>query len=238
MIQTCTFQNRRVHTGLYRVKPGIWDNAPMSQPKPRKAGKDLQRAGTAGQEAPPPADVQQRILDTATHLFYSEGVRAVGIDLIVDRAKIAKTSLYRYYRTKDDLVAAFLEREDREYWRQWGEVVARHSADPAAELDALMKWVGERVARPGYRGCPQLNVAAEFADPAHPARVISARHKLEQRQRLTLLCKRLGAKKPDVAASQLSLLIDGAFSSGALLLGENAGKALRAAGRAIVNDGR
>lgn len=188
-------------------------------------------------QAKPPVDVQQRILDTAAHLFYSEGVRAIGIDLIIDRAQVAKTSLYRYFRTKDDLVAAFLEREDREFWQQWDEVVARHSADAAAELDALLKWVGERVARPGYRGCPQLNVAAEFADPAHPARVVAARHKLEQRRRLALLCKRIGAKKPDVAASQLSLLIDGAFTSGALLLGENAGKVLRAAGRALVNDG-
>ena len=182
-------------------------------------------------------DVRQRILDTATLLFYAEGVRSIGIDLVVERAKVAKTSLYRYFRTKDDLVAAFLEREDREFWLQWDDVVARHSPDAAAELDALLTWVGERVARPGYRGCPQLNVAAEFADPAHPARIVSARHKLEQRRRLVALCRRLNAKRPDIAGAQLSLLIDGAFSSGALLLGKNAEKVLRAAGRALVTDG-
>ena len=183
---------------------------------------------------PPMGDVQQRILDTACQLFYAEGVRAVGIDLIIERAQIAKTSLYRYYRTKDDLVAAFLEREDREFWQQWEEAAAPHSPDAAAELDALLAWVGERVARPGYRGCPQLNVAAEFADPAHPARAISAAHRLEQRKRLAALCKRMGVKKPEVTAAQLSLLVDGAFSSGSLLLGDSAGKVLRAAGRALV----
>jgi AcrR family transcriptional regulator len=179
------------------------------------------------------ADVRQRILDTATRLFYAEGVRAIGIDVVVDQAKVAKTSLYRYFRTKDDLVAAFLEREDKEFWAQWDEVVAKHGPNAAAELDGLLKWVGERVARPGYRGCPQLNVAAEFSDPAHPARVVSAAHKLEQRNRLAALCKRLGVKKAEMVASQLSLLIDGAFTSGSLLLGEGAGKALVAAGRAL-----
>lgn len=192
------------------------------------------RKTTAAAPPAPAGDVQQRILDTACQLFYAEGVRAVGIDLIIERAQIAKTSLYRYYRTKDDLVAAFLEREDKEFWQQWDEAAAPHAPDAAAELDALLAWVGERVARPGYRGCPQLNVAAEFADPAHPARAISAAHRLEQKRRLAALCKRMGLKKPEVTASQLSLLVDGAFSSGSLLLGDSAGKVLRAAGRALV----
>lgn len=194
----------------------------------------------ARSSTPPPAadaappDVRQRLLDTAADLFYREGVRAIGIDLIIERAQVAKTSLYRHFRTKDDLVAAFLTREDAEFWGQWDEVAKRHADDPAAELDALLQWVGQRVARPGYRGCPQLNVAAEFADPEHPARRIAAAHKLEQQRRLAALCKRLGAKKPDMVAAQLSLLIDGAFTSGQLLLGEAAGKALRAAGAALV----
>lgn len=198
----------------------------MSPTAPRKTAAPLPPA--------PGGDVQQRILDTACQLFYAEGVRAVGIDLIIERAQIAKTSLYRYYRTKDDLVAAFLEREDKEFWQQWDEAAAPHAPDARAELDALLAWVGERVARPGYRGCPQLNVAAEFADPTHPARAISAAHRLEQRKRLAALCKRMELKKPEVTASQLSLLVDGAFSSGALLLGDGAGKVLRAAGRALV----
>ncbi|MES2941077.1 MAG: TetR/AcrR family transcriptional regulator [Pseudomonadota bacterium] len=186
----------------------------------------------AGEPAPSP-DVRQRILDTASDLFYREGVRAIGIDLVIERAQVAKTSLYRHFRTKDDLVAAFLTREDEEFWGQWDEVVKRHAPEAGAELDALLQWVGQRVARPGYRGCPQLNVAAEFADPEHPARRIAAAHKLEQQRRLAGICKRLGAKKPDLLAAQLSMLIDGAFTSGSLLLGDAAGKALRAAGAAL-----
>lgn len=207
--------------------------SPTAARKTNSAARSDPGASTTA-NTPPMGDVQQRILDTACQLFYAEGVRAVGIDLVIERAQIAKTSLYRYYRTKDDLVAAFLEREDREFWQQWDEAAAPHAPDAAAELDALLAWVGERVARPGYRGCPQLNVAAEFADPTHPARAISAAHRLEQRKRLAALCKRMGLKKPEVTASQLSLLVDGAFSSGSLLLGDSAGKVLRAAGRALV----
>ncbi|UUZ76360.1 TetR/AcrR family transcriptional regulator [Polaromonas sp. P1(28)-13] len=63
--------------------------------------------------------MRERILATAATLFYQEGVRAVGVDLVVERSGVAKTSLYRHFATKDDLVVAFLEREDAEYWGDW-----------------------------------------------------------------------------------------------------------------------
>ena len=92
-------------------------------------------------------DVRERILRTASDLFYREGAHAVGVDLVVERAGVAKTSLYRHFRTKDDLVGAFLEREDEEFWQQWDGVAARHPTDAQAELDAQMRWIGERVGR-------------------------------------------------------------------------------------------
>src|SRR5271157_2058127 len=61
------------------------------------------------------AEVRDRILRTASTLFYQRGVRAVGVDLVVEEAGVAKTSLYRYFRTKDDLIAAFLQREDEDF---------------------------------------------------------------------------------------------------------------------------
>src|SRR5271155_1824690 len=106
-------------------------------------------------------DVRERILETASALFYQRGVRAVGVDLVVEEAGVAKTSLYRHFRTKDDLIAAFLQREDEDCWNG---VTELHKTDPVAELEAHLDWIGERVGRPDYRGCPQLNVAAEFPD--------------------------------------------------------------------------
>jgi len=188
----------------------------------------------AAQPATDAADVRQRILDTASSLFYERGVRAVGVDLVVEKAAVAKASLYRYFRTKDDLIVAFLEREDAEFWALWDEVAARHAGDPAAELDAHWRWIGERLARANYRGCPQINVAAEFAEQDHPARAVARAHMRALRERLQAFAKRLGVPRPNELASQLALLVNGAFVSSELLAPEEATRVLRGAGRALV----
>lgn len=181
-----------------------------------------------------PNAVRERILATASALFYERGVRAVGVDLVVAEAGVAKTSLYRHFRTKDDLIAAFLNREDEDFWAQWEAVAQGHPTDAAAELDAHMTWIGERVGRPGYRGCPQINVAAEFPEADHPARAVAVAHKAELRRRLKVLVERLGAKQADTLALQLAVLINGAFVSGSIFAPGEATPALSAAARALV----
>ena len=158
-------------------------------------------------------DVRERILRTASELFYREGARAAGIDLVIERAGVAKASLYRHFRTKDDLIAAFLEREDADFWEHWDEVARLHADDARHELDAHMRWIGERVGRPNYRGCPQLNIAAEFSDPNHPARRVAIAHKRELRKRLYGIALRLRVANPEEVATQLLLLVNGAFVS-------------------------
>jgi AcrR family transcriptional regulator len=185
-----------------------------------------------------PADVKERILETASALFYRRGVRAVGVDLVVEEAGVAKTSLYRHFRTKDDLIAAFLHREDQDFWKCWDNATHRHHSDPEAELEAQLKWIGERVSRPNYRGCPQLNVAAEFPDLDHPARAVATAHKRELRRRLRDLAQRLRAKRPDELAAQLSLLINGAFVSSQMFSPDEATPILLAASRALIASAR
>ncbi len=177
--------------------------------------------------AEPSLDVRQRILDTASSLFYQRGVRAVGVDLVVLEAAVAKTSLYRYFPTKDDLIVAFLEREDIDFWTHWDNVAALHVDDATGELVAHMRWIAERLARSNYRGCPQINVAAEFAEQDHPARLVSQRHMQTLRSRLRTIAKRLNTPKPDQLAAQLAVLINGAFVSSALLKPEEASDVLR-----------
>lgn len=180
------------------------------------------RAVAASERSPrtaaePTPDVRERILDTASTLFYQRGVRAVGVDLVVQEAAVAKTSLYRHFPTKDDLIVAFLEREDLEFWAVWDGVAKQHPDDPVGELDAHMRWISERLARSNYRGCPQINVAAEFAEEDHPARQVSKRHMQALRSRLYGIGKRLRAPRPDQLAAQLAVLINGAFVSSGLL---------------------
>jgi AcrR family transcriptional regulator len=163
-------------------------------------------------------DVRERILETASALFYTQGVRAVGVDLVTEKAGVAKTSLYRHFRTKDDLIAAFVQREDEHFWQCWDKVTQQHADDPGAELDAHCEWIGERVERLNYRGCPQINVAAEFPDADHPARKVALVHKQQLRSRLKGIADRLGARRPDELAGQLALFINGAFVSSQIFL--------------------
>jgi len=179
-------------------------------------------------------DVRQRILDTASALFYHRGVRAVGVDLVVADSGVAKTSLYRHFRTKDDLIVAFLEREDMEFWAQWDEVSARHAGDPAGEIEAHMRWIGKRLARANYRGCPQINVAAEFAEADHPAREVARRHMQAMRKRLAELARGLGAARPNDLAAQLGVLVNGAFVSASMLTPDEATRVLVASARALL----
>jgi AcrR family transcriptional regulator len=194
----------------------------------------MARTQTPGGDAAEPADVRQRILDTACRLFYERGVRAVGVDLVVDESGVAKTSLYRHFRTKDDLIVAFLQREDAEFWAQWDDVAARHADDPVGEIEAHMRWIGKRLARANYRGCPQINVAAEFAEADHPSRTVSREHMQAMRKRLADTARKLGAARPGELAAQLGVLVNGAFVSASMLSPDEATRVLLGAARALL----
>jgi AcrR family transcriptional regulator len=202
----------------------------MTTATPRQPGRRAR-----GADAP---DLREHILSTASSLFYQRGVRAVGVDLVIDQAGVAKTSLYRYFPTKDDLIVAFLEREDVDFWSVWDEVARRHADDPLGELDAHMRWIGERLARANYRGCPQINVAAEFAESTHPARDVARAHMKALRARLSDIAHRLGAARPHELAAQLAVLVNGAFVSSELLAPEEATDVLLRSVHALVSAAR
>jgi AcrR family transcriptional regulator len=162
------------------------------------------------------SSVRDRLLDTAADLFYREGIRAIGVDLVVERSGVAKTSLYRHFRSKDELITAVLERDDHNYWANWDRVALRQGKTPNSELTAQMKWIAQYIGRPEFRGCAFLNAATEFPAADHPARKIALRHKQELRSRLVALTQRLAIPHAKELADQLVLLIDGAYVNGQL----------------------
>lgn len=125
-------------------------------------------------------------------------------------------------------------REDEQFWQHWDSVAHRHRADAQAELDAHLRWIGERVGRKNYRGCPQLNMAAEFPEAEHPARVVATSHKQELRRRLIGIANRLGVRHADDLAAQLLLLINGAFVSSQVIAADEAVPVLLAASHALI----
>ena len=97
-----------------------------------------------------------------------------------------------------------------------------------------MRWIGERLARSNYRGCPQINVAAEFAEQDHPARLVAQRHMQALRGRLQDIAKRLAVARPRQLAAQLAVLVNGAFVSSGLLSPDEATSVLRGAVKALL----
>lgn len=183
---------------------------------------------------PEASSVRDRLLDTAAELFYREGARAVGVDLVVERTGVAKTSLYRHFPSKDDLIAAVLERDDQRYWANWDRIAQRLGTDPKGQLLAQVQWMAQYIARPEFRGCAFLNAATEFPAADHPARQIALRHKAELRNRLGALTRLLGVNAPHELADQLVLLIDGAYVNGQLRGKRGPVQALPSACRALI----
>jgi AcrR family transcriptional regulator len=157
---------------------------------------------------------RERILATASELFYREGIRAIGVDTVVERSGVSKTSLYRVFESKDALISAFAVEKDRMFWAWWGDVEQKNAEDPRALLEALLSGIAKRIAHPAFRGCPFLNLVAEFPNDNHPGRVIARDNKEEMRARLATIVARLGVSDPNRTASQIALLINGAYVTG------------------------
>ena len=155
---------------------------------------------------------RERILETAAELFYREGVRAVGVGRIADEARVAKMSLYYHFRSKDELVAAWLERRDAE-WMGWlrDAVESRGGGIPAV-FDALRAWFDE----PAFRGCAFINTQAEFGHCSDPAAAVISGHKRELRSYLAGLAAADGLPEPERLARGLLLLVEGAIVTAAI----------------------
>jgi AcrR family transcriptional regulator len=173
------------------------------------------RSARAGSGSEPAAteSVRDRILSTARDLFYREGARAVGVDTVVAHSGVAKTSLYRWFPSKDALITAVLEEEAKDRWSGWDYNAERAPNDPREQLRAQFTGIARFVSSPKYRGCPFMNVTVEFADAQHPARAVARGVMEELRRRIRGLVDQLEAPEPAELTEQLVMLVDGAFSS-------------------------
>jgi AcrR family transcriptional regulator len=161
--------------------------------------------------------VRDRILNTARELFYREGARAVGVDTVVAQSGVAKTSLYRWFPSKDALIVAVLQKEAEDRWAGWDIAVARSGVEPHEQLRGVLAAIARYVSSSKYRGCPFMNVTAEFADPQHPARDIAREIVEELRRRVRALVEQIGVSDPELLTEQLVMLIDGAMSAAQVL---------------------
>jgi AcrR family transcriptional regulator len=194
----------------------LWvQTCPFCQPQPYPEA-NLQRShvNTAKRRGAPRRDeptARERLIAAVGELFYRDGVHAVGVDTVSERSGVSKSSLYRTFASKDDLIAAFAEDQNRRYWEWWDQTIEAHQGHPRKQIEALLAGVAHQIGQPNFRGCPFINLAAELADPKHPALAITCGNKQEVRARLRRLSRELGAREPERLGDQLSLLMDGAY---------------------------
>ena len=154
---------------------------------------------------------RERILETAMRLFYSEGLRATGIDRIIAESKVAKMSFYRHFPSKSDLVCAFLEERHRRWMAWFDESVARHGQGNRLKLAAVADALAEWFAEPGFRGCAFINTSAELAGHRPREHAVVLSHKKELQERLAALARADGLDGPEKAGQLALLIVDGAI---------------------------
>src|ERR1700743_2481269 len=174
-----------------------------------KAGKAVSK-----KKSSPSGDYESargRLLSAATHLFCKNGINATGIDAIIDEAGTAKTTLYKLFGSKTNLVNAVLESEGRQ-WREWFiGAIEQGGGDAETKLarifPALKSWFGEE----RFYGCPFINAVGEHDKDAKQFRAIAMRHRKVVLAHIEKLAGEMGATEPQMLAHQLALLIDGAI---------------------------
>src|ERR1700754_1015152 len=177
----------------------------MGKSVPKK--KPATAAHAAGDEE----SARGRLLNAATRLFCRYGINATGIDAIIHEAGTAKTTLYKLFGSKTNLVHAVLESEGKQ-WREWFiAAIEAGGGDPETKLarifPALKSWFGEE----SFYGCPFINAVAEHDKDAKQFRAIALKHKKVVLAHIEKLAGEMGVTEPKMLAHQLALLIDGAI---------------------------
>ncbi len=149
---------------------------------------------------------RESILSVASDLFTAHGIRAVSADRILAEAHVSKVTFYRHFRTKDDLVVAYLEAELAR--------VQGLGRSVSGEPRAIASIFENEMCRPGFRGCPFINAAAEYPDPEHPVREVVARFRTWMIDTIASWARDRGAASPDDVARQVMMLRDGALVDG------------------------
>jgi AcrR family transcriptional regulator len=151
-----------------------------------------------------------RILKAARELFYRYGIHTVGVDAIAEAADSNKTTLYRHFASKDELIAECLREYGRELEIAWAAIERAHAGQPKEQLLAWLRFIAEFKLGTSERGCAFANAAVELPDANHPARGVIEEFKSRHRELIIELCRKAGLRDPELLADELFLLIEGA----------------------------
>lgn len=156
---------------------------------------------------------RDRIVEAASKLFYREGIRAVSLDAVAEKAGLTKRTLYYHFRSKDDLIAAYLEARDQPNIALFKAWFAEADGGVAEKVRAIFRNLARAARHPKWKGCGFLRTSAELANmPGHPAIRIGAAHKKRFEDWLAAVFAAEGIATAPALARHVLLLLDGSFA--------------------------
>lgn len=167
--------------------------------------------GSSVPPAPRTGGAKVRILETATRLFYEEGIRNVGVDRLISEASVTKATFYKHYGSKDNLILAYIRAQHDAVVAKF-EAIVDGATSPADAIRAWVAAVSAQVDGADFRGCAFLNAAAEYHDPRDPVREVVAVHRDWYTDRLASLLQSAGHPLAGDGADELMLARDGAMA--------------------------
>ncbi|ANP37955.1 MULTISPECIES: TetR/AcrR family transcriptional regulator [Rhodobacterales] len=162
---------------------------------------------------------RDELVRKALDVFYRNGFHATGMDKLVSETGVSKTSMYKHFRTKEDLILAVLRLRD-ENFRHWlYRRIEELSDTPKGQMLALFDALSEWFTKPEFRGCMFIKASAEFQEINHPIHAQSAAHKQILQDHFSEIAEAADANDPRLLARQLLLLKEGAIVSAVLARG-------------------
>jgi AcrR family transcriptional regulator len=158
--------------------------------------------------------VRERILVAAGDLFNRVGIRGVGVEAIAEAAQTNKMTLYRYFDSKDELIAEWVRGIVAHKEEDWKDLNARYGGDPHAQLKEWSRRISAKLSAMEARGSALGNALAELPDPKHPARRVIQLYKQREHKRVLRLCKAAGFRDPKLSANLLYMMLEGAHGCG------------------------
>jgi AcrR family transcriptional regulator len=161
----------------------------------------------------PTETTRDRIVNAAAKLFYGQGIRAVSVDAVAEKAGVTKRTLYYHFDSKDDLIAAYLEGRDQPNLALFQRWYAEAEGGLEARVKAIFDQLANAARHPKWKGCGFLRTAAELAGmPGHPAMKAAVAHKQRVEDWLTHVLETGGILQPRTLGRQIVLLLDGGFA--------------------------
>lgn len=156
------------------------------------------------------AAVREHLLDIAIEVFNRHGYHGAGVDLLIAEAGVAKTTLYRHFQSKEDLIVAALHRHDEQGRDAMRAFVEKHARDPEERLLATFDFIESWFRNPNFNGCPFISAACEHSEPSGPVFQAAALHKRLVLAYLEELCHAAGLVEAKQMAATMNLLHEGA----------------------------